>query len=198
MPGPTGCTLLTHVYFRYREFPTSELLVKRVKADVDADDVVDDVIDDTVQVVARDDESGDEVSTLVEVEVLPRGRAGKQLWQLTPVVRSLTSTLWPFQCPMVPSGNGSCLETWAADWPQESQLCCCCFFLQWCFCCCEASGGNAAMKSRLSHWATIPTWYLHHTAVVLHKYVSDAGFLPSSHFCDRISKVQLCNIWLDS
>lgn len=62
-----------------------------------ADDVIDDVI--TVQVVARDDESGDEVSTLVEVEVLPRGRAGKRLWQLSPVVRSLTRALWPFSVP---------------------------------------------------------------------------------------------------
>lgn len=177
MPGPTSCTLLANMYFRYQEFPTSELLVKMVKVDMDADDVSDYVV--TVQVVARDGESGDEVSTQVEVEVLPKGRAGKALWRLTPVVRSLTSTLWPFQYPMVPSGNGSCLETLAADWQQESQLCYCCFFLHWCFCCCEASGGNTSMKSRLSHWGTIPTWYLQHTTAVSHKYVYDEGFLPS-------------------
>lgn len=113
-----------------------------------------------MQVVARDDVSGDEVSTLVEVEVLPRGRAGKLLLQLTSVMHSMTSSLWLFQCPMVPSESSSCLKMWVADWLQESQFWCCCYFLQGCFCCCEAPGGNTAMKLRSSHWKTIPTWYV--------------------------------------
>lgn len=69
----------------------------------------------TGQVMARDEASGDEASTLVEVEVLPRGRAGKSLWQLQPVVHSLTSSMCLFQCPVVPSESNRCLQMWAAD-----------------------------------------------------------------------------------
>lgn len=62
-----------------------------MKVKVQHDDVI-----VTVQVVARDEASGDEVSTLVEVEVLPRGRAGKTLWQLSRVAHTLISSMCLF------------------------------------------------------------------------------------------------------